>query len=215
MNKIQSENSLKVFDIRYETFTAGPSPYNNSRTEVFLLGCKKACQGDPCPGCFNSATWDISKAEWGYDPVELAAFLNENTPNKYITIGGGEPLDQIDNLIILCQELKKYGYHILVYTWRDLVKVRKGYRTPDMTDNNNKYPISHKKVEELLKYIDILVDGEFDANEKLYKHDTPDGFYGSIGSGNQKVWDIPNMDYRYMRNIKGLKLDSKNNLIYV
>ena len=127
----------------------------------------------------------------------------------------GEPLDQIDNLIILCRELKQYGYHIFVYTWRDLIKARKGYTTDDMTDNNNKYPISSKKVDELLQYIDILVDGEFDATEKLYKNETPDGFYGSIGSGNQKVWDVPNMDYRYMRDIDGLKLDSKNNLVYL
>ena len=56
---------------------------------------------------------------------------------------------------------------------------------------------------------------EFDATEKLYEYDTPDGFYGSIGSGNQKIWDVPNMDYRYMRDIIGLKLDSKNNLIYL
>lgn len=84
-----------------------------------------------------------------------------------------------------------------------------------MTDNNNKYPVSAAKVNELLKYIDILVDGEFDATEKLYEYDTPDGFYGSIGSGNQKIWDVPNMDYRYMKDIVGLKLDSKNNLIYL
>lgn len=215
MNKVPADKGIKIFDIRLEAYTAGPSPDNNLRTEIFLLGCKKALQGDGCPGCFNSITWDISKAEWGYDPVELAKYLNEITPNKYITIGGGEPLDQIDDLIILCRELKQYGYHIFVYTWRDLVKARRGYTTDDMTDNNNKYPISSKKVNELLQYIDILVDGEFDATEKLYKNETPDGFYGSIGSGNQKVWDVPNMDYRYMRDIDGLKLDSKNNLVYL
>ena len=45
--------------------------------------------GDPCPGCFNSVTWNDSIAEWSYNPVELAAELNKITPNKYITIGGG------------------------------------------------------------------------------------------------------------------------------
>ena len=215
MKKLPPGVGLSVFDIKLEATTAGPSPDNNKRTEVFLLGCKKAQQGNPCPGCFNSITWDTSRVEFTRDPVELAAKLNETTPNKYITIGGGEPLDQIDNLIILCKELKKYGYHIFVYTWHDLVKARRGYTTNDMTDNNNKYPVSTAKINELLKYIDILVDGEFDATEKLYEYDTPDGFYGSIGSGNQKIWDVPNMDYRYMRDIIGLKLDSKNNLIYL
>ena len=215
MKKLKPNEGIKVFDVRLVATTAGPSPDNNIRTEVFLLGCKKALQGDGCPGCFNSITWDASKAEWAYDPVEFAAKLNEETPNKYITIGGGEPLDQIDELIVLCRELKQYGYHIFVYTWHDLVKIRKGYTTDDMNDNNNKYPVPVDKMNELLKYIDILVDGEFDATEKLYQHDTPDGFYGSIGSGNQKVWDVPNMDYRYMRDIIGLKLDKNNNLVYL
>ena len=216
MSKLRPDEGLKVFDIRLEVTTAGPSPDNNRRTEVFLLGCKKAYQGDSCPGCFNSITWDASKAEFSHDPIELAAKLNENTPNKYITIGGGEPTDQIDNLIILCKELKtKYNYHIMIYTWRDLLKARRGYTTKDLNDNNNKYPISVIKVNELLKYIDILIDGEFDATQKLYEYDTPDGFYGSIGSGNQKIWDIPNMNYRYMKDIKGLKLDNKNNLVYL
>ena len=177
MKKLPPGVGLSVFDVKLEATTAGPSPDNNKRTEVFLLGCKKAQQGNPCPGCFNSITWDTSRVEFTRDPVELAAKLNETTPNKYITIGGGEPLDQIDNLIILCKELKKYGYHIFVYTWHDLVKARKGYTTNDMTDNNNKYPVSAAKVNELLKYIDILVDGEFDATEKLYEYDTTDEFY--------------------------------------
>ena len=214
MNKVSPEKGLKVFDITLRSYTAGPSPDNNSRTEVFLLGCKKAMEGDGCPGCFNSTTWDISKAQWAYDPVELAAELNEIAPNKYITIGGGEPTDQIDDLIILCRELKKYDFHILVYTWRDLCKARKEYTLPDMTDNNNKYPIASFKINELLQYIDILIDGEYDATERLYKDEATDGFYGSVGSGNQKVWDVPNMDFRYMRDINGLKINKYNYLIY-
>lgn len=214
MNKVSPEKGLKVFDITLRSYTAGPSPDNNSRTEVFLLGCKKAMEGDGCPGCFNSTTWDISKAQWAYDPVELAAELNEIAPNKYITIGGGEPTDQIDDLIILCRELKKYDFHILVYTWRELDKALKDYTLPDMSDNNNKYPITSFKMKELLQYIDILIDGEYDATERLYKDEATDGFYGSVGSGNQKVWDVPNMDFRYMRDINGLKINEYNHLIY-
>ena len=45
-----------------------------------------------------------------------------------------------------------------------------------MTDNNNKYPVSAAKINELLKYIDILVDGEFDATE----NNDGDGFGPSV-----------------------------------
>ena len=37
MKKMDPANSLKVFDIKLRSYTAGPSPDNNSRTEVFLL----------------------------------------------------------------------------------------------------------------------------------------------------------------------------------
>ena len=77
MKKLNPNEGIKVFDVRLVDTTAGPSPDNNIRTEVFLLGCKKALQGDGCTGCFNSIKGDASKAEWSYDPVEFAAKLNE------------------------------------------------------------------------------------------------------------------------------------------
>ena len=89
MIKLKPEDGIRVFDIKLVATTAGPSPDNNVRTEIFLLGCDKAMGGDPCPVCFNSVTWNDSIAEWSYNPVELAAELNKITPNKYITIGGG------------------------------------------------------------------------------------------------------------------------------
>lgn len=216
MNKMPADEGLRVFDIKLKTTTAGPSPNNNERVELFLLGCKKAMCGDACPGCFNSITWDTNKAEFSWDPIEVAERINVLAPSKYITIGGGEPLDQIDNLIILCKELKvKYNFNIMVYTWRDLVKARKGYTTKDMTDNNNKYPISTKKVNELIKYIDILVDGEFDPSQCLYDEKAGDGLLSSIGSGNQKVWNVPDMNFEYMKDLDGLYLDENDNLIFI
>ena len=84
-----------------------------------------------------------------------------------------------------------------------------------MSDNNNKYPISTKKLNELLQYIDILVDGEFDPNQCLYNEEAQDGFLSSIGSGNQKIWDVNNMNFEYMKNLKGLTLDVNNNLRFI
>ena len=115
-------SGIKLRDVRWSVETAGPSPFDNKRTELFLLGCKKAMSGNPCKGCFNSTTWDASKALESHDPIKMAKHINDNAPNKYITIGGGEPTDQIDNLIILCKELKKYGFHIMMYTWKELKK---------------------------------------------------------------------------------------------
>ena len=89
MKKIEPDKGLKVFDIKLKATTAGPSPDNNQRVELFLLGCKKACNGDACLGCFNSITWDANKAEFSWDPAEVAERINVMAPNKYVTIGGG------------------------------------------------------------------------------------------------------------------------------
>jgi organic radical activating enzyme len=176
---------IKLFDVKWDAKTAGPSPCNNERTELFLLGCKKAKSGNPCPGCFNSPTWDDSIAEKSYDPVEMAEHINAHSPNKYITIGGGEPTDQIDDLIILCKELKKHGFHIMVYTWRSLKNVFN--KDTVGTEEDVEFGI---KMLELLKNIDMIVDGQYIASERLYQEDAEDGAYNSIGSGNQIVWDL-------------------------
>ena len=47
-------SGLLIRDLKWSVKTAGPSPFNNERTELFLLGCKKAMSGKPCKGCFNS-----------------------------------------------------------------------------------------------------------------------------------------------------------------
>ena len=188
-------NGILLRDCKWSVKTAGPSPDNNQRTELFFLGCNKAMSGHPCPGCFNNTTWDKSKADFSYDPILMAQHINNNAPNKYITIGGGEPSDQLDNLLILCKELKKYNFHIMIYTWKDL--------------NNN-----INDFQELLDYIDIIVDGEYKQEERLWDGSKEDGLLSSIGSGNQTVWNIKKKIGYRMRDLKALSLTANNELIY-
>lgn len=194
MKKLKPEEGLRLFDINWRTDTAGPSPNNNERIEVFLLGCDKAINGNPCQGCFNSVTWNKDKAEWSWDPIELADMINEGCDpnNKYITIGGGEPTDQIDNLIPFTKRLKEHGFHIMMYTWRKLEYLRHApvyTLTDDQRKHIDTYAIKNQ-FKNLLNYLDIVVDGEFKQEECLYQQDLGDGMLSSIGSGNQKIWDI-------------------------
>ena len=208
LKELHPDKGLRIFDIKWRTDTAGPSPNNNERIEVFLLGCNKAMKGKACKGCFNSITWDKSKAEWSWDPVEVADMINEGCDpnNKYITIGGGEPTDQIDMLIPFAKRLKEHGFHIMMYTWRKV----------ELLGLEN---INHAKV---LNYIDILVDGEYRQEERLYQQNLGDGMLSSIGSGNQQVCDIKYMretgkTVKYpMRDLAGLyiKPDTKD-LVYI
>lgn len=223
MRKLNPEEGIRLFDIHWETDTAGPSPNNNKRIEVFLLGCNKAIQGKPCKGCFNSITWDKSKAEWSWDPIELADMVNEgcDANNKYVTIGGGEPTDQIDQLIPFVKRLKEHGFHIMMYTWRNLQSLIK---LPTLYFGTIDKEIEEvNKYRELLKHLDIVVDGEFVQEECLYQQELGDGMLSSIGSGKQKIWDIKAMndgeeivsDYA-MKDLVGLYIKpDTNDLVYI
>lgn len=204
MKYLDPDKGLKVFDIKFDVTTAGPSPNDNKRIELFLLGCEKAASGHPCKGCFNSPLWDAKKAEFSRDPVEIANWIIERTPDneKYITIGGGEPTDQIDHLIPLCKELRKANFHIMMYTWRELsieFRAEGEFR---------------KKLLELFKYVDMIVDGQFKIEQKLYQEDAGDGLLSSIGSGNQIVWDTRQFIGYAMEDLNSIRLDENNRLIF-
>jgi organic radical activating enzyme len=203
-------SGIKLRECNWSVKTAGPSPDDNNRTELFFLGCKKAFNGNPCKGCFNSSTWDESKALWTHDPILMAKHINNNSPNKYITIGGGEPTDQIRNLIILCKELKKYNFHIMIYTWREL----KNLIIKEYEYKLDPYSFQFE-IYELLKYIDMVVDGQFKEEERLWDGSKEDGLISSVGSGNQIIWDIRNNLGYSMRDLKGIKLAKNNDLIYL
>ena len=188
MKYVDADKGLKVFDIKFDVTTAGPSPNDNKRIELFLLGCDKAMRGDACEGCFNRRLWDSNLAEFSCDIESLANWIIERTPEneRYITIGGAEPTFQIDHLIPFCKMLKSAGFHIMIYTYRELLHEfnisNKQYNTP------NKIPVS--KWIALLENIDMIVDGPFIQELRMYKEDEGDGFLSSIGSGNQRIWDI-------------------------
>ena len=188
MKYVDADKGLKVFDIKFDVTTAGPSPNNNKRIELFLLGCDKAMRGDACEGCFNRRLWDSNLAEFSCDVESLANWIIERTPEneRYITIGGAEPTFQIDYLIPFCKMLKCSGFHIMIYTYRELLHEfnisNKQYNTP------NKIPVS--KWIALLENIDMIVDGPFIQEQRMYQEDASDGFLSSIGSGNQRIWDI-------------------------
>lgn len=167
---------IKLFNVDWATNTAGPSPFNNERTEVFFKGCKKAASGNPCPGCFNTALWS-DDTDKEHKPEDVAQKIIKYAPNKYITIGGGEPTDQLDDLVTLVKSLHEAGFHILMYSWQKLQDMLKCEKDMLYLD--------------LLMHMDILVDGQYIAEERCYDDSNHgDGLLNSVGSGNQVVWDL-------------------------
>lgn len=205
-DRIPGRKGLHIVQIEQDVKTAGPSPFDNKRLEIFFSGCQKAVAGISCPGCFNQITWKTDNLSYSHDPVLFAKRISEICgDNKNVTIGGGEPLDQIDNLIILCKEMKKYNIHIVMYTWRRLKELLKPYYViGGSKEELFEHIIDHKKINKLLEYVDVIIDGQYKQEERLWDGNKEDGLISSVGSGNQIVWDI--------KNKKGYRMDSLNGL---
>lgn len=91
---------------------------------------------------------------------------------KGVTFSGGDPLEQADKFAYIAKEVKKIGLNIWCYT---------GYTFEYILENQHK----RKGWSELLKYIDVLVDGKFEEDKKQ------DGLKFR-GSSNQRIIDIKN-----------------------
>lgn len=167
---------MRIYDVKWKSHSAGPSPKNNERIEVFLAGCKIASNGHPCKNCFNPGLWNPEHVMVEDTAKNIAENIYTHAYHKYITFVGGEPLDQIDELAEVCKLLKEYGFHILVFTHYEMEEV-----------------VLMKHGMSLLNNIDILIDGKYDESERIFDDvNFRDGFRNSVGSGNQVIWDLNN-----------------------
>lgn len=106
-----------------------------------MQGCLRHCKN-----CHNVSTWDLMG---GYEiSIEkLVKEIRRNCLNKKLTITGGEPLLQYDELMKLVNELKEFN--ICIYT---------GYE-------------EHEIPESLYKVVDYIKVGHF--NEELKSSTIP------------------------------------------
>jgi anaerobic ribonucleoside-triphosphate reductase activating protein len=166
---------MKLSGIDYKNRTCGPG----ERTEIFLQGCMNVCEG-----CFNLDAKVIGAGD--EIPVQEVMNMIREEGNKKVTICGGEPFLQIDELYSLLVLLKKEKYSVMCYTGLlseelYLYSIDKG-PLPD-------YLIEYSEEQKLklflifsLSMIDVLIDGPFDIS---VKRPVGDGCY--IGSYNQRL----------------------------
>jgi anaerobic ribonucleoside-triphosphate reductase activating protein len=126
------------------------------RDVVFFQGCNKQCKG-----CHNPDTWDYQGG--CYRTVEdVVDELSDSTNN--VTISGGEPLDQYDDLLELCRLLYEQGKTVWIYTGNVVNPEKMMY-------------------EELMYYVEVIVDGRFIEAKK-----DPNLLFR--GSSNQRIIDL-------------------------
>lgn len=69
------------------------------RYTIWTQGCSIHC-----PGCSNKDTWDPLKGSW-YKPVDIATEILNTEGIDGVTITGGEPLDQFEEVYDLCERV--------------------------------------------------------------------------------------------------------------
>lgn len=133
------------------------------RIALWVSGCDHHCEN-----CQNPETWDC-KAGKPFTYSDFLKLTNELSLPYYdgLTLTGGDPLypqniDGIEKLVIDIKEMFP-NKTIWCYT---------GYKFEDVRDLN------------LIKYIDVLIDGE-------YVDELRDITLPFCGSSNQRIIDIP------------------------
>lgn len=136
-----------------QTQAEGPG----TRYAIWVQGCNFRC-----PGCCNPEALPI---EGGAD-IQVDELLENivGTPNiEGITLLGGEPLQQVDEVIELSKKVQAAGLNVMVFS---------GYTVAEILRRPTMVPV--------LRHIDILVDGRYDRRH-------PDADRRWVGSKNQKM----------------------------
>lgn len=131
------------------------------RTTVFSQGCPHHC-----PGCHNPETWEFGCGT----PVEeetVVQIVQSNPLCRGVTFSGGEPFAQAEAFTKLARLLKERGYEVASYS---------GY-TFEQLMNGTAWQ------KELLKNIDILIDGPFLLEQRSLE-------ISFRGSRNQRIIDV-------------------------
>ncbi len=103
---------MRILDIIDGTIVDGPG----LRTSIYFAGCAHRC-----PGCHNPQSWDFDGGRQ-VTADQLMAHVEENGFN--VTLTGGDPLYQIDEILPLCAMLRRAGYTIWCYTGFTIEQIR-------------------------------------------------------------------------------------------
>jgi len=156
---------ISVASICYNDLANGP----NLRTVLFVQGCPHHCKG-----CHNQHTWPIGH-EYGKDFTadDLVRELTKNPLDRGITISGGEPLLQWQELFPVVQQLKDKKYHLMLYT---------GYTASWIKNKIH----TDKKLLSFLSLFDMVITEPYIESKRVV--DTLCWY----GSSNQKICKIDN-----------------------
>lgn len=130
------------------------------RYVIWVQGCKKRCKG-----CINPEGWKLD----GGKEVSIEALISEIKSKKEIdgvTVSGGEPFLQFDELVDFVTKLKsETTLDIMIYS---------GYSLEELV------VMYGNQLDKLFPYVDIFIDGEYIDELNLNS--------AYRGSDNQKIY---------------------------
>ncbi|MBK1811654.1 anaerobic ribonucleoside-triphosphate reductase activating protein [Clostridium sp. YIM B02505] len=155
---------IRLSGLMHESLVNGPGV----RRVLFGQGCRHNCEG-----CFNVETHPMDGGELK-DMDELIDEIVKNPILSGVTFSGGDPWEQAEKFAYIAKRVKESvdnpNFNIWCYT---------GYTYEFILTNKD----SRRGWNELLKYIDVLVDGRFEKNKMA---DT----LKFRGSSNQRIIDV-------------------------
>ena len=140
--------SIKKFDI---------ANGEGVRTTLFVSGCTNKCKN-----CFQPETWDFCYGKPFTEEVWEEIFDSLKIPSvRGLTILGGEPME-VENQKALLPFVRTYKEK---YPEKNLWLFT-GNLYEELTDPAFAHPKRIAETDELLSYVDILVDGRFEEEKK-------------------------------------------------
>lgn len=134
------------------------------RVSIFVQGCDFHCKN-----CFNSDTWSFDGGkEFTEEEMKRLLGLCESEHVEGLSILGGEPLHpkNVETVIEICRRFKELYPNKTIWLWT-------GFTIERLNDTQK----------EVLRYIDVLVDGQFVDELKDFRLEYR-------GSSNQRVIEI-------------------------
>lgn len=158
MRRMIRMEMLRLAGVDRESIVDGPG----IRYVIFVQGCAHNCKG-----CHNPGTHDFGG---GYckSVDEIAKDILKRKYLDGVTLSGGDPMYQAKACIELIDILKQHDINVVCYT---------GFTFEELLIYGNKYQ------QELLKKVDILIDGPF-------VEDMKDLRLTFKGSRNQRIIDV-------------------------
>lgn len=134
-----------------------------TRFAIWVQGCSIHCKG-----CANSHMWDKEGGTL-YNTDDFINLIKQYKDRvEGVTFLGGEPLEQIQSVTEISKAVQSFGLSVIVFT---------GYEYKDLEHNLD--------FQELIKYVDILIDGRYEQDKTDYSR-------AWVGSSNQNYYFLTN-----------------------